>query len=259
MIQEAIQEVQRLAIAGSSVQVQDIPALRKVAVVIRGVKPEDDNIAIHDYKPKQRSGTLFGINDVAIAALDGKISKSPEIYHDAKQVVILIDRDDRHEVISMPLVESSRWQTIKGLQLGHGFQPNELIKWIRFKLPGVVGANPLLAALRKVDFKRSSDGQRTTEHGKESLGMSIEAEVQGAQEIPTEFSAKVPVYCNPGLLDATEVTVRIGVHIDVENKRIEITPLADELNMAHDRAQLKVGDVLRAEAKGVPVFFGSPC
>lgn len=255
---DTLQLIQSTARDARKIQFVDIEKLRKVVVVIPGKVDDVDNVAVHDYPEALRGGELHSLNDVIAAAQDSKVCADPEVYHDAKRVLILIDRKNRREAIVMPLHLSEHASLVCKLNIEHGWQPNELIKLVRFKLPNVTGASALLTALKKVDFRRRSDGTRTTEHGKESLGRSVEAEVQGASDIPEEISATFAYYSDPGLVNVTEVTVRIGVHIDVENERIHIAPLADELTKAHDKAQAVIGNELRNGLQDIPVFYGCP-
>lgn len=254
---DTLELIQATARDARRIQHVDIEKLRKVAVIVPGSDGED-NVAIHDYPPELRGGQMHGLNDVIAAAKDGKVCPDPEVYHDTKQVLILIDRKNRREAIKMPLHLSEHAQLVTKMGIDEGMTPAQLIQLIRFKLPNVKGAAALVAALRKVDFRRRSDGTRTTEHGRESLGRHIEAEVQGAAEIPEEFTATFPYYSDPGLVNVTEVTVRIGVYIDVENERIHVAPLADELVKAHDKAHAVIGNELRSGLEGIPVFYGCP-
>ena len=255
---ETLELIQATARDACRIQHVDIEKLRKVAVIVPGSGDEGDNIAVHDYPPALRGGELHALNDVIAAAKDAKVCPDPEVYHDTKKVQILIDRSNRRESIRMPLHLSEHAQLVTNMRIEDGLTSAQLIQLIRFKLPNVKGAAALVAALRKVDFKRRSDGTRTTEHGRESLGRTIEAEVQGAADIPEEFSATFPYYSDPGLVNVTEVTVRIGVHIDVENERIHVAPLADELVKAHDKAHAVIGNELRAGLESIPVFYGCP-
>lgn len=208
------------------------------------------------WPPKRISATLVGIEDVVAAALDPVICSAPEVYVAPEAVVVLANRADRHETLRMPLVRSQRWDTLS--KLGGTLSPDALIRLLRFDLP-CDAATLLIPKLRKVDFTRRSNGSKTTEHGRESFGQSVEAIVQGVEDIDQEITITVPVFGNPGLQAATTVSVRCGIYIDTQQNGFQIRPLADELTNGLQAACSTVCQILRKgfESK-VPVLYGTP-
>ena len=114
----------------------------------------------------------------------------------------------------------------------------------------------MLAALRQVNFHRKSDGQVSMHHGQESLGRSVEDAVQGASEIPEEFTVSVEMYSNPGVAQLSRVDVRIGVYLDVSNQKVELRVLGDEFALADQAVQDRLGTALRDGLGKIPVFHG---
>lgn len=74
----------------------------------------------------------------------------------------------------------------------------------------------------KLDFKRRNDGTRTIEHGRESLGKSIEAAVAGADELPNEVTLQLPLFATDGLRDLYDVECRILIDADNEERPLSI-------------------------------------
>lgn len=252
MLAEGFQRIADFAQAAHRLEVVTVPDLRKV-LVRTGEDVED-----FDLPPVPRGGELLGVDDLVAAATDGDFAKAPEVYHDTTAVRLVVDRGDRHEVVTMSLMPSKRFLLLESLAAeGKTRSPRELIRMLRFDLP-VSGATPLMNALRRVDFSRSSAGYAQTEHGKESLGRSVEAAVQQADQVPQTFVATVPVYQNPGLVGITSVDVELGVHIDLDEQAILVKPLADELCLALQRAQQAIGVLFRQRLPNVPVFYGRP-
>jgi len=114
----------------------------------------------------------------------------------------------------------------------------------------------VITALRQIDFTRTSAGKSHVEHGKESLGRSVEAAVQQADKVPEDFVVRVPVYTNPGA-GAFLVEVRVMLYLDLEGQQVVLQTMPDELEKAHQVAQARLHEALVANCpKGTPVFYG---
>lgn len=227
-----------------------------------GVLPEKvfvrhgSNLEVFDVPPPRRAHEILTFGDFCEAMLDTAISDAPEVYHDHERIVGLLDRKDRRSYVCMPLIQTARWGTLCGLQAGRDYPVQEAVKAMRFELHGT-GIDPVITALRKVDFTRTSSGRSSVEHGREDLGRSVESAVQSADSIPEEFKVATPIYQNSGLRGSIE-TVRVGVFLDVHGEQVHLRTLADELPQAVCRAQAAIGAALREALGSVPVFNGSP-
>jgi hypothetical protein len=208
-----------------------------------------------DVPPPRRKHTVSGLEDLFLACRDEKIAPSPEIYHGEESVVVLLDREGRRSTITMPLIRSGRWKTIESLA-GKTFTPKDAIRLLRYGLHDT-GIEAVVAGLRRIDWSRSSTGTSVVEHGRESLGRSVEAAIQQADKIPEEFAVRVPAFLNQGFRDFTAL-VRCGVYVDLEVQQIAITPLADELEWAMNAIQNQIHEALVAALPNVPIFNGVP-
>jgi hypothetical protein len=252
MLAEFLDRLAKMATEANAVQVIESEALRKIIV------REGQKVTLHDIPPVERSGFLDGVEDLILAAQDEDMSPDPEIFHNDCSITLVCDRNDRHEAMQMPLRYSSRWKVLNKLAQDQESMPaRRLIQLLRFELSGS-GIDGVVAALRKIDFTRRSDGSSNVQHGRESLGRSVEAAVQQAENVPETFDVTVPVILNHGLRDATTVSVQCGVHIDVHDETIMVRPLADELMSAQLRAQAAIGTLLRDRLTDVPIFYGEP-
>lgn len=212
-----------------------------------------------EWKPSPaptRHHTIRSFADLVAIAKDVKVAREPEVYHSHDQVVVILDRDGRREAVKMPLERTDRFASLLRLTKpgGRSFGPAEAVKFIRFELHGV-GADALCAAIRKLDFTRKSNGERTVEHGRESLGRSVEAAVQAPQQVPEEFIAEVPIWSVSGLRNI-KAKVRVGVYLDVNDESIELVPLADEISGALEAAQGELHARLATELNPIPVYQG---
>jgi hypothetical protein len=203
--------------------------------------------------PRKRAHEIHTFGDLMMLAADTAIAREPEIFHSNREIVVLLDRLQRRELVRMPLIHTERWNTVCALGT-RSLTVAEAIKLIRFSLQGV-GADALVAAIRKIDFSRKSDGQKTVEHGRETLGKQVEAAVQQADSIPQEFTAKVQLYANEGLRSLI-AAVKVGVYIDVNDEAIQLIPLADEIPSAIRSIQSQLHELIVTAAPKVPVFTG---
>jgi len=260
MLAEFVRELVALGRRADSIEIESHESLPEVLFVRKGDRYEE-----HEVPPTRRTGSVNGYADlIAVMKDDGLVLADPEggakeVFHDHSGIVVHLDRLDRRDTFRLALLRSQRFQTLEGLAAGSSMDQQAAIRMLRFGLHGS-GVEKLIVALRKVDFTRKSDGRSHLEHGRESLGNSVEAAVQPTSEIPETFMVSVPVYINPGFAELTLVEVWCGISIDLQASpvKFEIRPLADELHSAVLRAQASIGAKLAADLPGTAIFNGRP-
>lgn len=251
MLAEFITRIAKLATEAEAVTVGAHPKLPDQVYVRHGT-----NLEWKDVPPPKRAHTLFSMRDLLELANNKTIAADPEVFHSATRVVVLLDRNQRREQITLPLVLTDRFKIVSamGQNGGLSFDVAGAVRFIRFDLHGV-GADGLVAALRKVDFTRKGTGASSVEHGRESLGKSVEMAVQQADQIPESILVDLPVFATDGLR-GIKASVRVGLYLDVQNEKVTFRLLADELAAAVDYAQSQVHDLLVKHLSEVPVFAG---
>lgn len=256
MLRDFLDRVLEVARRADSIEVVRDDAIPEMVFVRKGEAYAD--IAV---PPGRRRHVVSSFYDlVAFAKDDASMSPSPivpEVFHDEDGVVVHLDRGDRRDFVTMPLSWTSRWGILASLSEGRKMSVRDAVRFLRFDLHDV-GADSVVSALRRVDFHRRSDGSVSVEHGKESLGRSVEAAVQGAESIPDSFHASTSIYSNFGLRDASSVTVTVGIHLDVASEQVEFRTFADEMNDAQNAVVATIGSKLREGLPGVPVYHGTP-
>lgn len=208
-----------------------------------------------DVPPPDRQHQLAGLDDLTAALLDPQIAPAPEVYVSASGVVALLDREDRRARVTVRFAESRRWATIVALQQPQKYQPKAAVKMLKMDLHGG-NVGHVIQSLSRVNFQRTSAGSTSVEHGRESLGRSVEAAVQQAKDVPEEFDLAVPVWSTSGFSRFT-VHVRFGLYLDLEEQCVELRVLADEVERARNQALAAVVKELGDRLK-VPVFLGAP-
>ncbi len=228
-------------------QVIEVPGHRKT-IIRRGSEFET-----LDHEPPTRRNGYDSLESLLAAILDAKICSDPEVYVSRDQIRAYTNRADRRECVHMRLAYTDQFAALTSLatESKNGAQ---MVRHLRFNLPSVPQC--VIDGLRRIDFTRTSSGHRTAEHGRETYGRAVEADVQQRDKIPEQFEVAVPVFRNQGLRSLSTVTVQVGIHIDMENERIMMAPLADEIPSAIDRALEAIRGEL-ADSTTLPIFMGS--
>lgn len=251
MLAEFVAKIATLAQEAKSVEFHTQPSLPGVVFVRHG-----DQLLREDVPAARRAHTLASFADLVQALVDKAIGPAPEVYVAAGSIVALLDRAKRTERVTVPLQDSARFRLACSLQKPQSFQPKEAVKLLRYEFHDG-GVEAVAEALSHVDFERTSAGRSHVEHGKESLGRAVEAKVQQAENIPKTFSVEMPIWTTAGF-DGYGPSIMFGLFLDLDDSRVELRVLSDEIERARNAALLNVAADLRDRLPGVPVFLGVP-
>lgn len=205
--------------------------------------------------PPARKPTLGSLQSFVDVVNDETIAGSPEVYVSPSKVIAFLENSDRKECATLPLTETVRFGMLRALIAPKLLDPRELVKLLRFQLHAA-GNDPLIRALARVDFTRTSSGKSSQEHGRESLGRSVEAAVQSAEQVPETFNIAVPIWSTPGL-QGFAASVQIGIYLDLDAQKIEVRVLPDEIERVMGLAVKGLIELLSEQIKA-PIFFGTP-
>jgi len=171
--------------------------------------------------------------------------RPPMVLVDDEGAVGYFDPEFRDECVMLLLSPSKSLNAIRKFELWH--DQKAAVAILRDELWGCCDAS-LLAAMRSLDFTRRNDGSRTIEHGRESLGKSIEAKVQSrAAELAEFYDFEVPVFAQEPV-DAFRVRIHCALDLDGANERVRIVTRGDGLLHAQQRAAKYLRDLI---AEGV--------
>lgn len=177
------------------------------------------------------------------------------VWHDERQVIVVVDNEDRRDVATLPLAKSAPFTRLEALAKAKAaITQRDVIRLLRHDLRNA-GVENVLSAMKRLDFKRTNDGKSHIEHGRESLGRSVEAAVNSAEAIPEFFLATVPVYTTPGA--DFHKTIYCTLEIDVATERFVVLPDEDSVVKAIQDAQADLHESL-VESLGIPVYYGQP-
>lgn len=249
MIAEAIAAIVKLTNLATNVQVLKSDELRKVFV------RDQNGTKEYELPPQLRKPSVRTVADLVALLADQKIARAPEVYIGVQSAVVLLDRDMRDQRGALLLPYTTAFNALREIAYdGWEFGPKEMVSKLRRTFGDAVPTN-VMSALRKVDFSRKSTGKQHTEHGKESWGQSVEAEVQGAADFPTDFNIRTPVHLVDGL-QYHMAEVEVGIELDLECGEICLFAVPDAIERALIGSYQYLQHVLQREAPGLPIFFG---
>lgn len=248
MIRDALQYLAELGKKTGDIRTLDMPGHDLLVVT-------PDGTAAQYTKPSPaRTHQLDSLEAFRDVMLSMSISNEATVWHDEEVVRGLLGDQYREDQITLPLVKSEQFESLERAQ--HSWlDQRQLVETLRSTWRGVM-PDPLLPMVRRVEFKRTSDGGRSLEHGKESLGKGVEAEVSALGEIPEYVQATCLVYQTAGVIFRCQVECCLTV--DVDNQRFMIAPIPGKIEEAITAAAAWIGETLRSELDGIEVFAGRP-
>jgi len=248
-IQKPVREAEALT---KAVQLIDGPDPRKKLLVQAG---KHEEVAV---PPPFRNHCVGSLADLIAYA-----KRQPEavVWHCPECVILILDDKDRRDRTKFELTFSSAWRTLQ--QLNDGFMPLTQKDFVRLLRVQLAASPATVTIFRKLSFQMQINGAGEVQKSRESLGKSIEAEVQGTAELPEDLLVTVPIYETAG--ERQTYSVRLLLEYDAQAQRILVTTepgLLAELEEQHQqdiRSRLVAG--LTADERDepmIPVYFGRP-
>jgi hypothetical protein len=149
-----------------------------------------------------------------------------QVYVDESGVTVILDEYDRAERLKMSFAYSAQYVALQSLQ--KITNQKLFIATLRGALHGCCSYPDIIRIVRKIEFKRSNDGVKTIEHGRESLGRSVEMAVQSidGDKIPEELTFRVNLFSTPSDVPS-QVELSFALDIDVTNEGLTLIPIGD--------------------------------
>lgn len=253
MLREFVQSIQELAASGEQPHIVHL-SRKESALVIGGqiVEKLPRMLPPRRHQAATLESLLFAVS------CWGK-EEEFVIFQSPDRIVAVLDDSERFDTVTLALAYSERWQALHSLIKGGGaLDHKQLIRLLNVTLRG--GVNPtLVAQLRQINFTAGQTGGSGIQHGRESMGRSVEASVLGTADIPESFLVSVPVYSNADLREPQQV--ELTLEIDVGRQSFNVLPAADELTRGQqamattirERCIDKLGECV---LDGVPNFLG---
>jgi hypothetical protein len=216
----------------------------------------DGEIKERPIAPTPRAHTVDSTFDLILAA--NTWGTKGAIWLSENCVVLVIDDGDRRETVRLPLKKTDTFLRVEQLAKTPKLEQADLVRLLRREFRNSPQQATVLSAVRKIKFSRGETGFSDIQHGNESMGKSVEAEVTGAGEIPDSLTLPVVVYANPGERENV-VTVAFDLEISVHEQRFVLKPLPDETVIAVQIALANIRKAISAGApKDIPILYGTP-
>lgn len=280
MLREAIDRVADLATKASAAAILPIDGDKeKVVIACNGdlithelpkrLTPARDHnvLTLDDIVEVVKNHGHFEMLPVPTEGDTGKAYRAATIWHTFGKVTALLNNPyitypNKTDRVSMGLTISPPFERLTRFDqqpTARHFDQKALIRLLKIDLGDYGEFDALIGVLRNIKFTAQQGGDSNVQHGRESMGRTIDAAVTGADAIPESFDVVCPVYVNP---DLVEITAKIKCHleIDVPEQIFVVTPSPADLLAAKQHIHEIIGDKLQ-ELLGdydAPVYFGSP-
>jgi hypothetical protein len=210
-------------------------------------------MTVQDIPAPLRNHTVDHIDDFIAAA--NRWGTAGVVFHSPAQIVLVVNDDDRRDLVGMKLVESDCFKFLR--KVGNaGIDHKQFVahlKTILFeKAP-----DGLLPIVRKLEASTATKVSSEFQQGRERGTKEFQAELVGSSELPELVPVMTSVYSNAGL----RIAQRIRCTLDVELPQLlfKMAPLPDALNLAVEEAQLTIHGILKEGLEeGIDVFHGAP-
>lgn len=189
-----------------------------------------------------------------LVARQGGTSPTHSVWVGEEDIVALLDAETRLHRVTMPLEYNPVFQRLEKLQ-DQLLTQQDLISLLKYDLETVLDGAELLAAVRHIKFRTGASGESNIQHGRESMGRSIDAEVTGAGDMPDAATIRCRVF------DIEEIAA-VDIHCDLqilpEKQLFRFRPRVNQLSSAR-RSQIDdITEFIRDALKIHRVYRGEP-
>lgn len=212
-----------------------------------------------DKEPEPRAHgltTLESFIELAGAVKDQKHGPAlPVIWLGENSVELVIDDPTRRDRAALPLETTPQFKTLESLKGITQLKQADLVRVLRVALAGCLPqGNGLLGLVRNLKFRNDAAGMGNLQHGRESMGKTIEAEVLGTDALPEEVTFHARVFDLPECRVARPVTC--ALEIDPHTQTFRLTPLPLQLEEALEAELSEIEARIRGAVQGVPLYRG---
>lgn len=177
----------------------------------------------------------------------------PAVFIAPGEIIFVHDLADRRDVslCTLAQTEAYKWLAEKS---GSQMTQADFIRLLRITFRGCTSADSvLISLLRKLQFNAASEVSGNLQHGRESVGRSIQSEMVGKDAVPEELTLNVPIFENHVFV----APITCAIEIFPQERVFKLTPYPMQVRRAMDEAMADIETVLTGEDMP-PVFRGKP-
>ncbi len=251
---EAIQEQAREAMSPKVFQAPGEPPHRYYLAT------PDGTTSLLSADPPPRNHQASDLETVARWASAG--AGPVAVWYSRAGVVALLNDETRRDRVSLKLTLSPQMKTIMALDVkAPAYDQKAFIRLLRIDLAGCLPSPNLLQAVRTLKFSVLRGVEGEVQHGKESIGRALKAELVGANALPEDVILRLPPW--EGVV-AAHVEIACAVEIDPVGERPQLIPFPGQVERAVRAAEADLGSQLRellaevGASESVSVSYGQP-
>lgn len=216
--------------------------------------------------------SLGAMVDVAVRAQAQNADDTPvSLWYSRSKVTAVLDPVGRRDVavldlsLSRPVLQLDNWESTEQ-SLGQ----ERLVWLLRTTFKDSYEPKALLGMVESVNFSVNSGNASVIQHGKRSVGKSVESKIENREQLPEYVVFQIPIWAN----GPTQIMESVECAFEIDPSRSEsfrIMPIPNEIENAIQRAELKISsqlvelvemEVANADLpegkRGIPVLYGNP-
>lgn len=260
MLAEFVQSIVDLTNASTSFRSHDLPDGKN-----RIIMTPTGELREVPIPPPRRRWTAGDLD--SFVRLLGDVDTDPIVFitqtNSGFDAAAYLCKHNRDETVTLNIAPSGAYTALVELHRCWHDQKT-VVQLLRDQLYDAAPAG-LIAAMRSLEFGRRNDGSRTIEHGRESLGRSVESEVKAKHgDLPETVQLTLPFFATAPF-NEFQYRVHVAIDLDATNEKIRFIPRGDELTQELHRAARNIREVIDDELNGseqgsaaIPVVIGTP-
>lgn len=150
------------------------------------------------------------------------------VFINPTEMIYCYDREDRRDIAGCQFKRTAAWEwllmadkPLGGDKLGQA----DFVRLLRITLRGCMGGDDLLRSVRTLKFNANAEASGDVQHGRESMGKSIETKISGLTTFPEEVTLTVQPFEEFG----HRVRIECAVEIFPNESAFRLTPFPLEM------------------------------
>lgn len=253
MLKEFVESIAGLAVKADTVEIVKPPAEPNHRYAIRQPNGE---LSWYTAEPPPRNHTALDLSAVIAFANRFHTPDFPcAAWYSRQMVKCVINDDERRDAVTLNLSPSKPMSKLMEFDSRATPIPqSETVLMLRTVFFGCTDP-AFIGVIRRLKFRTNESGAGVVEHGRASMGRSLESEVTGEGNIPEYVIFRVPIF-ESGFSAAT--TVECALEPIPGTASFKFIPLPGEIERAFAFAEGELKTVLEnaLAEKEVPVLYG---